>query len=235
MAIPDRMDERLRALGLVEAQRKAEALFAEVTRRGLIAVGTSEYEATDRIGDLARELLGTRVRWPGRIVRSGPHTVLPYADAPPADRIVAAGDTATAHLGPLLAGQGTDFARTVVLGDDPARLKLREDLAELFTAGREAFRADPRITGRQLYEDLRALAAKAGWTLGGWHAGHLAGEPPAADPMCARADAYVWPDNDLPLRRTTPDGWQAHWLLEVHLVDEHAGFGGTHKALLDLF
>ncbi|MGE7388417.1 M24 family metallopeptidase [Streptomyces sp. NPDC004126] len=235
MAMPDRMDERLRALGLVEAQRKAEALFAEVTRRGLVAAGSSEYEATDRIGDLARELLGTRVRWPGRMVRSGPHTVLPCADEPPADRVVEAGDTAAVRLGPLLAGQGTDFARTLVLGDDPARLRLREDLAGIFAAGREAFHADRRITGRQLYEELRALAGKAGWTLGGWHAGHMAGETPAAGPMCARAEAHIGPDNDEPLRRTTPDGWQAHWLLEVHLVDEHAGFGGTHKALLDLF
>ncbi|MFD8637568.1 hypothetical protein ACFV17_36325, partial [Streptomyces sp. NPDC059656] len=74
MAIPDRMDERLRALGLVEAQRGAEVVFAEVVRRGLIAVGSSDYEVTDRIGDLAGELLGTRERRPGRIVRTGPHT-----------------------------------------------------------------------------------------------------------------------------------------------------------------
>ncbi|MFE2855711.1 M24 family metallopeptidase [Streptomyces lavendulae] len=235
MAIPDRMDERLKALGLVEAQRKAEALFAEVARRGLVAAGSSEYEVTDRIGDLARELLGTRERWPGRIVRSGPHTLLPYGAEPPADRVIDAGDTVTAHFGPLLAGQGTDFARTLVLGDDPAGRRLREDLPKVFAAGREAFRADPRITGRQLYAALRDLAATAGWALGGWHAGHLTGEAPAADPICARADAYIGPDNDRPLRRTTPGGWQAHWVLEVHLVDERARLGGTHKALLDLF
>ncbi|MFJ8159459.1 M24 family metallopeptidase [Streptomyces sp. NPDC096136] len=235
MAIPDRMDERLRALGLVEAQRKAEALFAEVVRRGLIAAGSSEYEATDRIGDLARELLGTRVRWPGRIVRSGPHTLLPCGDEPPADRVIGAADTVTVHFGPLFAGQGTDFARTVVLGDDPARLKLCEDLPRIFAAGRETFHADRHITGGRLFGELQALAGKAGWTLGGWHAGHVIGETPAANPMCAQADAYIGPDNGEPLRRTTPGGWQAHWLLEIHLVDEHTGFGGTHKALLDLF
>ncbi|MFE7093682.1 hypothetical protein [Streptomyces erythrochromogenes] len=56
MAIPDRTDERLRALNVAEGQRKAQALFAETTRRELTAAGRSEYEATDRIGDLAREL-----------------------------------------------------------------------------------------------------------------------------------------------------------------------------------
>lgn len=234
MAIPDRMDERLRALGLVEGQRAALALFAEVTRRELIAAGRSEFEVTDRIGDLARELWGTRVRWPGRIARSGPHAVLPSGEEPPADRIICADDTVTTHFGPLLGGHGTDFTRTVVLGDEPAKLRLRADLANIFTAGREAFHADPRITGRQLYADLQALAAKSGWTLGGWHAGHLVGEAPAANPMGAQADAYIEPCNDRPLRRTTSGGWQAHWLLEVHLIDEHAGFGGSHKALLDL-
>ncbi|MFF4366758.1 aminopeptidase [Streptomyces sp. NPDC001594] len=196
MATPDRMDVRLRALGLAEAQGRARALFAEAARRGLFAAGRSEYEVTDRIGDLAREVLGTRTRCPGRIVRSGPHTV--------------------------------------VLGEDPARLRLREDLPELFGAAREAFRADPGITGRQLYAELQALAAKSGWTLGGWHAGHLAGEAPAANPMCARADAHISPDNDRPLRRTTTGGWRAHWLLELHLTDLQAAFGGTHQALLDL-
>ncbi|MFF2195693.1 M24 family metallopeptidase [Streptomyces sp. NPDC058157] len=234
MATPDRMDERLRALDLAEAQGRARALFAEAARRGLFAAGRSEYEVTDRIGDLAREVLGTRTRCPGRIVRSGPHTVPPYGDEPPGDRVIGPNDTVTAHFGPLLAARGTDFAHTVVLGADPARLRLREDLPELFAAAREAFRADPGITGRQLYAELQALAAKSGWTLGGWHAGHLAGETPAANPMCARADAHISPDNDRPLHRTTKGGWRAHWLLELHLTDPQSAFGGTHKALLDL-
>ncbi|WP_435845266.1 M24 family metallopeptidase [Streptomyces erythrochromogenes] len=234
MAMPDRMDERLRALDLVENQRKAEALFAEATRRALTAAGRSEYEASDRIGDLARELWGTRVRWPGRIVRSGPHTVPPHGEEPSADRVIGVGDTVTVHFGRLLGGHGTDYTRTVVLGDDPARIRLREDLPALFAAGRAAFHSDATFTGRQLHAELAALADKAGWSLGGRHAGHLAGEPPATNPMCAQADAYIWPDNDRPLRRTTAGGWKAHWLLEIHLVDEHAGFGGAHKALLDL-
>ncbi|WP_405943146.1 M24 family metallopeptidase [Streptomyces sp. NBC_00207] len=131
-----------------------------------MAAGRSEYEVTDRIGDLARELWGTRVRWPGRIVRSGPHAVLPSGEEPSTDRVIGAGDTVTAHFGPLLAGHGTDYTRTTVLGDDPARLRLREDLPAIFAAGRAVFRSDARITGRQLYAELGALADKAGWSPG---------------------------------------------------------------------
>ncbi|MFF3725465.1 M24 family metallopeptidase [Streptomyces erythrochromogenes] len=145
MAIPDRMDERLRVLNLVEG------------------------ETTDRIGDLAGELWGTPVRWPGRIARSGPHALFPCGGEPPADRVIGAGDTVTAHFGPLLVGHGTDYTRTVVLGDDPAELRLREDLPAIFAAGRAAFHAEARITGRQLYAELGALAAKSGWSLGGRH------------------------------------------------------------------
>ncbi|WP_327286036.1 hypothetical protein [Streptomyces sp. NBC_01205] len=36
-------------------------------------------------------------------------------------------------------------------------------------------------------------------------------------------------DDHLPLLRTTATGWKAHWLLEIHLIDEHAGFGASHK------
>ncbi|MFD9821575.1 hypothetical protein [Streptomyces violascens] len=64
---------------------------------------------------------------------------------------------------------------------------------------------------------------------GGRRVGHLAGATPAA-----QGDSYIGPDNDQPLRRTTEGGWQAHWVLELHLVDEHRGFGGSFKGLLDL-
>ncbi|MFF3619600.1 M24 family metallopeptidase [Streptomyces sp. NPDC002467] len=235
MPAPDRMDERLRALGLVEAQRTAEALFAGVTARGLIAPGRSEYEVTDRIGALHRESSVAGAPWPGRLVLSGRHTLLPCGQEPRADRVIDVDDIVIARLGPLLlGGHGTDFARTLVLGDDPDRLRLHEDLPKVFAAAREAYQADAGISGRELHEVLRALAAKAGWSLGGWQAGHLVGEVPAPHPRGARAEAYIGPDNGRPLRRTVQGGWQAHWLLEVHLVDEHRGFGGSFKQLLAL-
>ncbi|MFJ3857358.1 M24 family metallopeptidase [Streptomyces sp. NPDC090085] len=200
------------------------------------AAGRSEFEATDRIGDLARELWGTRVQWPGRIVRSGPHTVRPGSEEPPGARVLGPGDTVTVRLGPLLGGHGADFTRTVVLGDDPAgiRLRLHEDLPALFAAGRGVFHRDAGITGRELYAALGGLVGKAGWSLVGPHAGRLAGGTPSADPCCTRPESLIGPDNELPLRRPTPDGRQAHWSLELHLVDARSTFGGSHADLLDL-
>ncbi|MFD7197945.1 M24 family metallopeptidase [Streptomyces sp. NPDC059893] len=230
MAAPDRMDERLRALGLVEGQRMAQALFAEVAARGLIAPGRSEREVGDRIGALAREApaWGTCGSW--WAVRSGPHSTLPAGQEPPEDRIITEDDMVIAGLGPVLAGGESGFVRTVVIGRDPDKRRLTEDLPRLFTAAREAFHADRTLTGSHLHAEIQTLATEAGWTLGGRHVGHLVG----ADAHGARSDAYITPADDRPLRRTTEDGWQAHWLLEINLLDEHGGFGGSYKGLLDL-
>ncbi|WP_328379202.1 aminopeptidase P family protein [Streptomyces sp. NBC_01020] len=233
MAVPDRMDEQLRALGLVEAQRKAVALFAEVETRRLVAPGAGEREVSDRIRDLANEMFGTTKHWHKRIVRSGPHTMFPYQENPP-DRMIGADDIAFADFGPIFEEYEADFGRTFVLGGDPHKQRLRDDLATVFAAGREAFRADPDITGQQLYAQVERLAAEAGWTLGGWHAGHLVGEFPHETIDGAKAESYITPDNDTPLRRTDRAGWRCHWILEIHLVDEENRFGGFYEQLLDL-
>ncbi|MFB7708041.1 M24 family metallopeptidase [Streptomyces sp. NPDC056105] len=230
MAAPDRMDERLRALGLVEGQRMAQALFAEVAARGLIVPGRSEREVSDRIGALAREApaWGRCGSW--RAVRSGPHSALPAGQEPPGDRIITEDEIVIVDLGPLLAGYESGFVRTAVIGQDPHKRRLTEDLPRLFTAAREAFHADRTLTGSHLHAEIQTLATKAGWTLAGRNAGHMVG----TDTRCIRPDAYITPANDRPLRRTTEDGWQVHWLLEINLLDEHGGFGGSHKGLLDL-
>ncbi|MFK0043637.1 M24 family metallopeptidase [Streptomyces sp. NPDC090741] len=233
MEVPDRMDEQLRVLGLVEAQRKAEALFAEIEARGLVAPGAAEREVSDRIRDLANEMFGTTKHWHKRIVRSGPNTLLPYRENPP-DRVIGEDDIAFADFGPIFEEYEADFGRTFVFGADPVKHRLRDDLATVFAAGRAAFRADPHITGKQLYAQVERLAAEEGWTLGGWHAGHLVGEFPHETIDGARAESYIAPDNDTPLRRTDRAGWRCHWILEIHLVDEPHGFGGFHEQLLDL-
>ncbi|MFI9052553.1 M24 family metallopeptidase [Streptomyces sp. NPDC053427] len=233
MGVPDRMDEELRVLGLVEAQRKAAALFAEVEARRLVAPGAGEREVSDRIRDLANEMFGTTKHWHKRIVRSGPHTLFPYRENPP-DRVIAESDIAFVDFGPIFEEYEADFGRTFVFGDDPAKHRLREDLATVFAGGRRAFQADPDITGKQLYAEVERLATEAGWTLGGWHAGHLVGEFPHESIDGAERESYIVPDNGHPIRRTDRAGWRCHWILEVHLVDEANGFGGFYEQLLDL-
>ncbi|MCX5086033.1 M24 family metallopeptidase [Streptomyces sp. NPDC001939] len=194
MAAPDRMDERLRALGLVEGQRMAQALFAEVAARGLIVPGRSEREVSDRIGALAREApaWGRCGSW--WVVRSGPHSALPAAQEPPEDRIITEDDMVIVDLGPLLAGYESGFVRTVATGRDPHKRRLAEDLPRLFTAAREVFHTDRTLTGSHLHAEIQTLATKAGWTLAGRNAGHTVG----TDADDAPPEAYITPADDRP-------------------------------------
>jgi len=67
--------ESERTRQLAEAEEKAEALFAEVTRRGLVAPGLRESQVSNAVRDLGAELFGTDKHWHKRVVRSGPHTL----------------------------------------------------------------------------------------------------------------------------------------------------------------
>ncbi|MFF2520779.1 M24 family metallopeptidase [Streptomyces liangshanensis] len=225
--------EARRVAGLVAAQEKAIALFAEVEARGLVAPGVGEREASDRVRDLANELFGTTRHWHKRIIRSGPNTLLPYRETPP-DRVIGEDDIAFADFGPIFEEYEADFGRTYVFGDDPVKHRLRDDLPRIFDAGRAAFAADPHITGAGLYAEVERLAAEAGWSVGIWHAGHLVGEFPHETNDGAKAESYITPENHHPLRRADRAGRVCHWILELHLVDERRGFGGFYEQLLDL-
>ncbi|MFJ2747551.1 M24 family metallopeptidase [Streptomyces sp. NPDC087297] len=225
--------EDRRVHGLVAAQEKAIALFAEVEARGLVVPGRGEREVSDLIRDLANEMFGTTKHWHKRIIRSGPNTLLPYRETPP-DRLIAPDDIAFADFGPIFEEYEADFGRTYVFGDDPHKHRLLADLPRIFDAGRAHFAAHPGMTGRQLYAEVERLAAEAGWTVGIWHAGHLVGEFPHETNDGAKADSYITPENDTPLRGTDRAGRTCHWILELHLVDRERGFGGFYEQLLDL-
>ncbi|MER0478280.1 M24 family metallopeptidase [Streptomyces sp. Edi2] len=226
-------NESVRAERLLEAQAKAEALFHEIAARGLVAPGESERAVSDRVRDLANEMFGTTRHWHKRIIRSGPHTLHPYRENPP-DRTIGADDIAFADFGPIFEEYEADFGRTYVLGDDPVKHRLRDDLPKIFAAGRQAFEAAPDITGKQLYERVEDLAVEAGWALGGWHAGHLVGEFPHEKIDGADTESYITPANDTPMRRTDKSGRHCHWILEIHLIDREREIGGFYEQLLDL-
>ncbi|WP_328444007.1 aminopeptidase P family protein [Streptomyces sp. NBC_00386] len=226
-------DEPTRAARLLDAQAKAERLFTEIEARGLVAAGEGERAVSDKVRDLANELFGTTRHWHKRIVRSGPNTLAPYRDNPP-DRVIAADDIVFADFGPIFEEYEADFGRTFVLGDDPLKHRLRDDLPKIFAAGRRYFAEHDDITGKQLYAEVERLAAEAGWELGGWHAGHLVGEFPHEVIDGADTESYITPANDTPLRRTDKAGRTCHWILEIHLVDREHRFGGFHEELLTL-
>jgi Xaa-Pro aminopeptidase len=157
----------------------------------------------------------------------------PYRQNPP-DRVITHDDVVFCDFGPIFQGWEADFGRTFVLGDDPVKHRLRDDLPTVWQAGREFFRKHPDVTGEQLFHHMVELSERAGWEFGGSIAGHLVGEFPHETIDGADIESYIAPGSDQPMRRLDRAGLQCHWILEVHLVDRSRQIGGFHEELLDI-
>ncbi|MCW2555700.1 MAG: aminopeptidase [Mycobacterium sp.] len=222
-----------RIASLRDAERKAHQLFDEVVARGLIVPGVTERELSDQIRNLADEMFGTRRFWHKRIVRAGVNTMAPYEENPP-NRVIDADGIVFLDFGPIFADWEADFGRTYVLGDDPVKHRLADDLPRIWEAGRAHFAANPDITGAQLFSYVTTLIADAGWGHATEHAGHLVGEFPHERINGDELESYIAPANENPMRRSDAAGQDCHWILEVHLVDRQRGFGGFYEQLLDI-
>lgn len=86
--------------GLLDAQAKAQTLFAEVENRNLIRPGARESEINQGIYALAGSMYGISCYWHKRIVRAGRNTLAPYDENPP-DFTVAEDDIVFLDLGPV--------------------------------------------------------------------------------------------------------------------------------------
>ncbi len=226
-------DEDVRVERLLDAQAKAEQLFAAVEREGLIRPGVLESTVSNAIRDLASDLLGVRRYWHKRIVRAGTNTLLPYAENPP-DRVIGEDDIVFADFGPIFTEWEADFGRTFVLGDDPVKHALTEALPVLFGQGVACFEEQPAITGAELFAQVVELSEQAGWVYGGPIAGHLVGEFPHEKIAGDEIGSYIAPGSTERMRRDDRTGRRCHWILEIHLLNQERTFGGFYEQLLDL-
>jgi Xaa-Pro dipeptidase len=226
-------DEQMRTVRLLDAQDKAAQLFAEIEHRDIVVPGITERQASDAIRDLAADLFSVDRFWHKRVVRAGPNTLQPYRENPP-DRVIADDDVVFCDFGPIFEEWEADFGRTFVLGNDPVKLRLREDLPVVWQAGRRFFDAHPDVTGEQLFAHMVELSERAGWEFGGTIAGHLVGQFPHEKISGDDVESYIAPGSDRPMRRLDRAGQLCHWILEVHLVDRPLQIGGFHEELLDI-
>ena len=137
-------------------------------------------------------------------------------------------------IGPIFERWEADFGRTYVLGDDPVKHQLRDDLAVVFDAGKAHFEAHPGITGEELYAHVVRLSEERGWEFGNYHCGHVVGEFPHVQVDESRTHYLIGGGSTKPMRRPDLDGKVTHWILEVHLVDRARGIGGFYEELLTL-
>jgi Xaa-Pro dipeptidase len=216
---------------LQEAQRKAEALFAEVAGSGMIQGGKLESELSTEIHALAKARFGLRRHWHKRLVRSGESTLLTYHDEA-LDRRMQDDDIVYLDFGPVFEAWEADFGRTYAIGADPLKHKLVDDIAAAFRRGKDLYQNTPTLTTGALYDYVAGLAAPAGWEFGAPTAGHLIGHFPHERMISDPSRFSIRSGNDLPLREPDEKGRLRHWILEIHFVDRARKIGGFFEELL---
>src|SRR5579862_4488879 len=225
--------EEALAVGLLDAQAKAQTLFAEIESRKLIRAGVTESSINESIYALAEQMYGISRYWHKRIVRAGRNTLAPYDENPP-DLTVGEDDIVFLDLGPVFEEWETDFGRTFVVGKDPLKLKLCHDIEEGFAKGKKYFHEHPDITAAELYGFAERLAEESGWKYGGPIAGHLIGIFPHEKIAGDKISLYVHPKNHLRMQVPDASGRKRHWILEIHFVDRVREIGGFYEELLTI-
>ena len=216
---------------LQDAEEKAAQLFLAVENSGLISPGKSEKEINTAIFKLAEELFGIEKYWHKRIVRSGANTLQPYNENPP-DLIVQQDDILFLDFGPIFEEWEADFGRTYVLGDDPVKHKLKNDIEAAWHEGKAWFGTKTALTGAEFYQYVTGLATRYGWTYGGEIAGHLIGQFPHERLDPGNYDLYVHPGNPNDMFASDANGMKRNWILEIHFVDREKQIGGFFEQLL---
>jgi Xaa-Pro dipeptidase len=225
------MDDAKRLAELLAAEAKADALLSAIEQAEIIAPGRTEQMVDDDIYALAERSFGVTRHWHRRIVRAGPNTLCISAEHPP-EREIAENDCVFIDLGPVFEDWEADVGRTYVLGDDPQKLRLPEDLSLGFDAIKAYFDEHRDVTGAQLYAYAQQWADAAGWLFGGVIAGHIVGEYPHGDIPGDKALYRISPSNESRLRDPDATGRTKFWIIEVHLVDRSRTFGGFYERLL---
>ncbi len=216
---------------LIEAENIATELFEVIEVRHLIIPGKSEKELNEEIFALAEELFGIKKFWHKRIVRSGANTLAPYNDNPP-DLILQEDDILFFDFGPVIEDWEADFGRTYVIGNDPYKIKLKNDIEKAWHEGKEWFHQHSHLTGAEFYQYNCDLAKQYGWTYGGPLAGHLIGKFPHERLEPGNYRLYVHPENNEDMFSPYADGSQRDWILEIHFVDKEKQIGGFFEQLL---
>ncbi|PEL01308.1 aminopeptidase [Bacillus toyonensis] len=220
-----------RRLALREAECKAEDLFRAIEEKGILRSGVTEKQINREIYELAFQMFGIKKYWHKRIVRAGKNTLYPYRENPP-DLTVLEGDIIFLDFGPIFEDWEADFGRTYVLGEDPVKLKLRNDIEQAWEEGKVFFQSNLTITGSELFSFVCDLAKKYGWEYGGPHAGHLIGEFPHEQVQGEEVENYIHIDNDVSMRELDKNGQPRDWILEIHFIDRELEIGGFFEQLL---
>jgi Xaa-Pro aminopeptidase len=217
---------------LILAQNKAIDLFKTVEERGLIVSGKSEKELCDEILQIAKDKFGVENHWGKKIVRTGINTLQPYM-ANPQDLIIQEGDIIFFDFHPVFEGWEADLGRTYVLGNNPLKLKIKQDIEVAWHEANDWYFKQNNLTGADFFNYVTDLTKRYGYEFGNAIAGHIVGPFPHEQPddpndLCLD----VHPDNHSDILQLDKFGKERHWMLELHFVDRVNNIGAFFEQLL---
>jgi len=216
---------------LVEAEQKAQQLFNEIENKNILIAGNSENKINELIFELAFNMFGIKKYWHKRIVRCGENTLYPYNENPE-NLILKKDDILFLDFGPIFEEWEADFGRTYVVGNNPLKKKLKNDIEKAWYEGKKHFNSKTKITGAQLYSYCNGLAKKYGWEFGGEIAGHIIGQYPHEKLEKEDKTNYIHSENHSNMFDLNKKGDKKNWILEIHFVDKEKKIGGFFEQLL---
>lgn len=216
---------------LMEAEQIAAQLFEEIEKRELILPGKTESELNNEVFQMAEELFGIKKYWHKRIVRGGVNTLHPYNENPP-DLTIGEDDIVFFDFGPIIEDWEADYGRTYVVGHDPLKHKLKQDVEAAWQEGKEWFEQQTVLSAADFFSYVEGLAHKYGWEFGGEIAGHLIGQFPHERLEPGNYGLYVHPGNLNNMFLPDVNGNKREWILEIHFVDRQREIGGFYEQLL---
>lgn len=214
------------------SEQKARQLFTAIEERGLIVPGKSERELCDEIVQIARDDFGAENHWGKKIVRTGINTLEPYVADPP-DLIIQEGDILFFDFHPVFNGWEADLGRTYILGNDPLKHKIKQDIEAAWQEANNWYFRQTNLTGSGFFNYVTDLTRRYGYEFGNAIAGHIIGKFPHEQPddpndLCLD----VHPANHSDILQLDKNGNKRHWMLELHFVDRVHKIGAFYEQLL---
>jgi len=217
---------------LANAEKISRLLFNAIEKNKLVAAGKSEEQLNAEVSALATDQFGIAEHWHKKIVRAGSNTLAIYPDNP-SNRVLAADDIVFIDYGPIVEGFEADLGRTYVLGNDPIKLKLKNDVEKAWYEIQGWYQQHTKLPASDLFQFCVEKAREHGWSFGGAIAGHIVGKYPheqPADPKSLELDIH--PDNHNDMFLPDANGDKRHWILELQFVDREKQIGAYFEQLL---
>jgi Xaa-Pro aminopeptidase len=217
---------------LLLAEQKTKELFKMVEKRGLIVPGKTEKKLCDEILQIANDEFGMENHWGKKIVRTGVNTLQPYsAEAP--DLIIKEDDILFLDFHPVYEGWEADLGRTYVLGNNPLKQKIIQDVERAWHEGNAWYFKQKKLTGAEFFNYATELAKQYGYEFGNAISGHIIGKYPHEQPddpndLCLD----VHPDNHTDILQLDKYGNKRHWVFELHFIDRKNNIGAFFEQLL---